>query len=94
MWKKDGDGRRCRIPKMHLGANGRKVVSTCLGCALILGTFAGVSRMLPKQEPIVIDESSIVTAGEAPMTDTKKKRISGGGQRGNPHRCIHRKGAV
>ena len=72
MWKKDGDGRRCRIPKMHLGANGKKVVSTCLGCALILGTFAGVSRMLPKQEPIVIDESSIVTAGEAPMTDTKK----------------------
>ena len=72
MWKKDRDGRRCRIPKMHLGANGRKVVSTCLGCALILGAFAGVSRMLPKQEPIVIDESSIVTAGEAPMTDTKK----------------------
>ena len=72
MWKKDGDGRRCRIPKMHLGANGRKVVSTCLGCALILGAFAGVSRVLPKQKPIVIDESSIVTAGEAPMTDTKK----------------------
>ena len=72
MWKKDRDGRRCRIPKMHLGANGRKVVSTCLGCALILGAFAGVSRVLPKQKPIVIDESSIVTAGEAPMTDTKK----------------------
>ncbi|MGN1414841.1 MAG: D-alanyl-D-alanine carboxypeptidase family protein [Anaerovoracaceae bacterium] len=72
MWKKDGDGRRCRIPKMHLGTNGRKVVSTCLGCALILGAFAGVGRMLPKQEPIVIDETSIVTAGEAPMTDTKK----------------------
>ena len=72
MWKKDRDGRRCRIPKMHLGTNGRKVVSTCLGCALILGAFAGVSRVLPKQKPIVIDESSIVTAGEAPMTDTKK----------------------
>ena len=72
MWKKDRDGRRCRIPKMHLGANGRKVVSTCLGCALILGAFAGVSRVLPKQKPIVIDESSIVTAGEAPMTETKK----------------------
>ena len=72
MWKKDRDGRRCRIPKMHLGANGRKVFSTCLGCALILGAFAGVSRVLPKQKPIVIDESSIVTAGEAPMTDTKK----------------------
>ena len=72
MWKKDRDGRRCRIPKMHLGANGRKVFSTCLGCALILGAFAGVSRVLPKQKPIVIDESSIVTVGEAPMTETKK----------------------
>lgn len=61
---KDGgnDGGRT----LHMGQGTKRVVSTCLGCALILGAFAGVGRMLPKQDPIVIDETSVLTVEEAP----------------------------
>ena len=42
----------------------RQVVSGCVGCALILGTFVGIGKILPKQEPIIIDESSVFTVEE------------------------------
>ena len=56
MWKrKDWD------PKTK-----RQVLTGCVGCALILGGFAGAWRLLPRQEPIVIDETSVFTTETVP----------------------------
>ena len=56
----------------------KKLISTCVGCALILGAFAGVSRFLPKQDPIIIDESkeaslsaAVETVEDAPLEEQK-----------------------
>ena len=56
----------------------KKLISTCVGCALILGAFAGVSRFLPKQDPIIIDESkeaslsaAVETVEDAPLQEQK-----------------------
>ena len=51
----------------------RQVVTGCVGCALILGAFAGASRLLPRHEPVVIDPASIVTAGNVPAAQTPEK---------------------
>lgn len=60
----------------------KKLISTCVGVALILGAFVGVSRFLPKQESIVIDESkqsslsamgnAVETVEDAPLEDEKE----------------------
>jgi len=50
-----------------LKKNGRKIVSTCLGCALILGVSAGIGWNLPKQQPIVIDETTVETVQDVPV---------------------------
>ena len=56
----------------------KKLISTCVGCALILGAFAGVSRFLPKQDSIIIDESkeaslsaAVETVEDAPLEEQK-----------------------
>lgn len=60
----------------------KKVISTCVGCALILGIFVGVSKFLPKQESITIDEnaqssldvmgSAVETVKDAPLEEQNK----------------------
>lgn len=71
MWK-EADGRSSHIWKLKPGQGTRRVISACLGCALILGAFAGVSRLLPKQESILIDENTVFTTADVPMKDERK----------------------
>ncbi len=54
----------------------KKVISTCLGVALILGAFAGISQVLPKQESIKLEESAVLTTKDAPVTDPAKNAFT------------------
>ena len=51
----------------------RQMITGCVGCALIFGAFAGASRLLPWHEPIVIDPESVVTAGDAAVSEKPAK---------------------
>ncbi len=48
--------------------NRRKILSVCLCGAVMAGTIAGLSQVLPKQEPIVIDESTVETVTGVPVS--------------------------
>ncbi len=48
--------------------NRRKILSVCLCGAVMAGTIAGLSQVLPKQEPIVIDESTVETVTDVPVS--------------------------
>lgn len=50
----------------------RQVITGVVGCALIFGAFAGAAGVLPRHEPVVIDPASIVTAGDAPVSNELK----------------------
>lgn len=57
----------------------KKIISTVLGVALIMGAFVGVSRFLPKQETIVIEPNraaaspvAVETVKDAPLSKTDK----------------------
>ena len=52
----------------------RQVLIGCVGCALILGTFFGAGKLLPKQEEILIDESEVFTVNDVPAADDSSKQ--------------------
>ena len=51
--------------------NKRRILSVCLCGAVTAGAIAGLSQILPKQAPIIIDKSTVETVTDVPVSKSE-----------------------